>query len=299
MAQKPVRGLYAAVTLPRNEDGAVDECGLRRCVEFCLKCGLHGLVLNGATGEYCLTTVAELERALAVAAETAAGKAQFLCGIGSASLSDCLTRGKVAVKAGCRALLLPMPHFFPYGQDDLDAFCRAVAEALPAPILLYNLPHFTTPLEAATVRKLLSQCPNLIGIKDSSGSLDILRDLTRSGLPACRIVGSDEVLPAARREGLCDGVISGVAGVLPELLRPLLEFQPGSAPFDGAADELAEFLDQIRDLPVPWGLKWMAEIRGIAVSGIQQAVSQRRLAQRQALQRWFEQKLRSGSNFQN
>jgi 4-hydroxy-tetrahydrodipicolinate synthase len=291
MAEKPVRGLYAAVTLPRNQDGVVDECGLRRCVEFCLRGGLHGLVLNGATGEYCLTTAAELERVLEVASEAAAGKAQFLCGIGSASVSECLTKGRIAVKADCRALLLPMPHFFPYSQDDLDAFCRAVAGSLPASILLYNLPHFTTPLEAATVSNLLSKCPNLVGIKDSSGSLDILRDLTRSGLPVCRIVGSDEVLAAARREGLCDGVISGVAGVLPELLRPLLESEPGSAPFDDAADELAEFLDQIRDLPVPWGLKWIAEIRGIAASGIQQAVSPRRQTQRQALRQWFERKL--------
>jgi 4-hydroxy-tetrahydrodipicolinate synthase len=291
MAEKLVSGLYAALTLPRNQDGLLDECGLRRCVEFCLEGGLRGLVLNGATGEYCLTGTRELERALAVASEAAGGKAQLLCGIGSASLRDSIARGKLAIKAHARGLLLPMPHFFPYEQDDLAAFCQTVAETLPAPILLYNLPHFTTGLEPATVRNLLAQCPNLIGIKDSSGSLDILRDLTKSGVEACRIVGSDEVLAAALREGVCDGVISGVAGVLPELLRPFFECEPGSARFNEAASELAEFIDQIRDLPVPWGLKWMCEIRGIATSGIQQPVSSRRLAQRHALQQWFGQKV--------
>ena len=69
-----------------------------------------------------------------------------------------------------------------------------------------------------TVETLLEDCPNIAGIKDSSGSLDILRALTRSTSHACRIVGSGGVPESALRESCCDGVISGVAGVLPEVV---------------------------------------------------------------------------------
>ncbi|MBI3282413.1 MAG: dihydrodipicolinate synthase family protein [Acidobacteria bacterium] len=107
--------------------------------------------------------------------------------------------GRLALEKGARALLLPMPYFFPYTQDDLACFCATVAaELAAAPILLYNLPRFTTALSVDTVRSLLAEVPNLAGIKDSSESLEILRAL--SGGPdsrASRIVGDDTVLVPA------------------------------------------------------------------------------------------------------
>ena len=71
--------------------------------------------------------------------------------------------------------------------------------------------------------------PNIIGIKDSSGSLDHTR---RIASRACRIVGDDSVLVPALDAGLCDAVVSGVAGVLPELTT-LLFHQRNSAEYPG------------------------------------------------------------------
>ena len=160
---------------------------------------------------------------------------------------------------GARALLLPMPHFFPYSQDDLYAFCAAAAGRLDAPMLLYNLPRFTTPLELETVRCLIDAVPNIIGIKDSSGSLAILGGLN-SG--ACRIVGDDSVLVAALDAGLCDGVVSGVAGVLPELTTFLFDRRDSPA-YPRAVELLTELIRHLSAFPVPWGLKLIAECRGI------------------------------------
>ena len=61
-----------------------------------------------------------------------------------------------------------------------------------------------------TVRRLIVEVPNIIGIKDSSGSLEILRDLTTHGVEACRIIGNDSALVQAMEEKICDGVVSGV-----------------------------------------------------------------------------------------
>ena len=162
----------------------LDEGGFRAILEFLRGKGLTKVVVNGATGEYCLTTAPSWRSMLAICRETLPG-GEVLCSIGAAGLAGCLELGRVAIEHGARALLLPMPHFFPYSQDDLHAFCAAVAARLDAPILLYNLPRFTTPIELETVRGLIDSVPNIIGIKDSSGSLAILGGLSSGGLPDC------------------------------------------------------------------------------------------------------------------
>jgi len=190
-----------------------------------------------------------------------------------------------------RAVLLPMPHFYRYEQNDLEAFVHAVSEQLEVPILLYNLPQFSTGLEPATVRRLIKYCPNVIGIKDSGGSLDILRDLTEAGTDACRIVGSDNVLGQALREGVCDGIISGVAGVLPELVLPLFENRAAtdSPEFGREEQMLHESIEQLDRFPTPWALKWIAEARGIAPATFAQPVSSHRLAQKRSLLSWLSE----------
>ena len=150
--------VLAAVGTPRRPDGGMDEAALGRSLEFVLERGIGGIVLNGATGEYPLTTLPELDRMLRLAHAACGRQAVIVCGIGSASVRRSVEAGQLAAERGARAVLLPMPYFFPYAQDDLEAFVQAVARELPLPALLYNLPRFTTGLELATVRTLLRQC---------------------------------------------------------------------------------------------------------------------------------------------
>ena len=284
---KLIAGVRAAVGTPRDNEGGLDEHGLRTVLEFLINQGIKGFAINGATGEYALTTPDELSRMLAIAVEVTKDRADLICGIGSASLHGCLNLIKVAAAYEIKALLLPMPHFFPYAQTDLDAFCRAVAAKTDRPILLYNLP-FSSPLAADTVVRLLKECPNIIGIKDSSGSLDILRQLTQQVPDACRIVGSDGVLEQALLEDCCDGVISGVASVLPELIFSLYNEKatPHNPMFIKAAASLTNYIDAIRHFPVPWGLKFTGEFLGILPASFSQPLSAERRAQAETLRMW-------------
>jgi 4-hydroxy-tetrahydrodipicolinate synthase len=277
-----VQGVYAAVLIPRFPNGELDESGFRTIVGFLRDKGLSRLVVNGATGEYCLTSAPELARMLAICRETLS-RADVLCGIGAAGLAGCLELGGIAMDHGVRALLLPMPHFFPYSQDDLHAFCAAVGGRLDAPMLLYNLPRFTTPLELQTVRCLIDAVPNIVGIKDSSGSLALLGGLN-SG--ACRIVGDDSVLVAALNMGVCDGVVSGVAGVLPELITFLYDRRESPA-YPRAVELLTELIRHLSAFPVPWGLKLIAECRGITPAWFSQPLSEARIAQASEFREWF------------
>ncbi len=227
---------------------------------------------------------------LAIAGETVAGRADYFCGIGSAAVQGCIEKGRIAMQGGAKCLLLPLPHYFPYEQDDLDVFCRKVADTVSLPVLLYNLPQFTNnTFQPATVVNLITEVPNIGGIKDSSGSLEVLRAMTREGI-GNRIVGNDNVLAQALREHVCDGVISGVACAVPELLVALFgQRESLEAPeFNQAANALAEFIEHLNEHPVPWGLKWIQESRGILPATFSQPLSKRRIQQGHDFQAWFQ-----------
>ena len=179
MADAQIHGLMAAVLVPRHADGSLDVAGFRRFLEFAMQHGIFSLSSTAPRQSFCLTTGRAIKRSmLAVVKSVADDRATVLCGIGTAGMAQTLELARIGEQEGAAALLLPMPYFFPYEQDDLEAFCCSVASVVKTPILLYNLPQFTTGLEAETACRLIRDVPNIIGIKDSSGSLKILRSLT-------------------------------------------------------------------------------------------------------------------------
>jgi 4-hydroxy-tetrahydrodipicolinate synthase len=289
MGTKKFSGVFAALLTPRKADDSVDISALARLVQFQLSKGISSFALNGATGELCLARPEHLRAMLETVHFASNGKTTILCGVGAPGVSLARELAGIAEEEGAAGLLLPMPYFFRYQQEDLAAFCRAVAGSTKLPVLLYNLPQFGPGLDKETVRKLIAEVPNIIGIKDSGGSLDILRDLTESGLDACRLVGNDPVLRPALSEGVCDGVISGIACVLPELLLGL--YAQGShaaaAEFDDCWRLLREVARKLDSLPTPWALKWFAEARGLFEARFSQPLSAERAAQGVELEEWF------------
>ncbi len=286
---KLITGVWAAIGTPRLADGGLDDAAFCHGIEFLLERGIRGLSINGSAGEFCLTTDEELARLLELTRTVSSGKAEVICSIGAAGTHGAVTKGRLAIDAGVRALLLPMPYFFPYEQEDLYSFCHEVARQLPAPILLYNLPRFATGLDIWTVLALINDLPNIIGINDGGDLLEILGAVTQTGLDACRIAGNDMVVAEALREQVCDGIISGIAGVLPELLLTLFErsSEPDTFGFMESTQLLDQLATQIGAFPSPWGLKWIGESRGIGEATFNQPLSERRSQQGRALQDWF------------
>ncbi len=286
MSNKLVSGVYAAILTPRNADDSVNVEALHSEVRFLIAKGISRFAVNGATGEFPITTPKHLQLILAEIHTASDGQAEILCGIGAASTAAAIELAAIAQAAQVKALLLPMPFFFPYQQQDLEAFCRAVAAATPLPILLYNLPQFTSGIAVETVRTLIEEVPNIIGIKDSSGSLDILRDLTAHHPAACRIVGNDSALCPAMLEGVCDGVVSGVSCALPELI--LATFAHG-ADFARCRTLLEAFIEQLGPFPTPWGLKWIVEARGVLTATFNLPLTAQREEQAAKLVAWFRE----------
>ena len=211
-------GLFSAAVTPRTESGAVDHAAFDRVLDLLLAAGVDGVCLGGATAEYPHATREErldlIERTMARIGDKA-----VLVGIGAAAPTDVVPLGRAALDAGARAVLLSMPLFFRYAQDDLEAFCLETAATLGGPVLLYDLPSFTTPFSTETILRLLNGAPHVIGIKDSSGQSDRLGQLAhaRGDRPWRLLVGDDGLLVEAMAEGW-DGCISGTSGAFPELM---------------------------------------------------------------------------------
>lgn len=274
----------AALLTPRRASGEVDQAAFERNVAFVLERGASGVVVAGATGEYPLTSLEERRLMFETGRRLTAGRGLLIAGIGAGRICDTVALGKHAALCGADAALLPSPHFFHYSQDDLEAFYTAAAREIPLPVLIYNLPGYTTGLEAATVLRLIESVPNIAGIKDSSGSLDTLRELTRRpDLGACRLVGHDGALRDAIDTGCCDSAISGIAGVLPELIAGVFDVRQQAA----SLRRLDQLLPKLDLFPLPWALKLIAQYRGLFEARFPLPVSEKRERQMGEFEAWF------------
>ena len=289
MLPKQFSGVYAALLTPRTPDGIVDTEALKNLVRFLVSKGVESFSVNGATGEFCISTADELLLILRVIKDAGVEAAKILCGVGSSSARGAIDLASIAADEGVGGLLLAMPYFFRYAQEDLNLYCRTVAGSTKLPVLLYNLPQFSSGINKDTVRELVLETENIVGIKDSSGTLDIMRDLTERGMDACRIIGNDSVLAEAIKERVCDGVVSGVACALPELVLNLFKEPAGADEFNRCAHLLSDFIAQLDQFPVPWGLKWDMDARNVMPASIAFPVTQHRAAQARDFTKWFRE----------
>jgi 4-hydroxy-tetrahydrodipicolinate synthase len=220
-----------------------------------------------------------------------AANGKVVASIGTSSIYSTVHLAQRAADAGCDALLIPMPYFFCYEQQDLAAFCREVCRKVSIPCFLYNLPSFTNPLGVETAIELLSTVPNLVGMKDSSGQIPSLERLARAraNCDFSLFVGDDSLLLEALRAGW-DGVISGIACFVPELIVAVYRsYRDGNleaaAEYQSALDELIE---QVVRLPIPWGVRIGLATRGIANGPMHLPLSTGRSQQVEVLQHWLD-----------
>jgi 4-hydroxy-tetrahydrodipicolinate synthase len=285
-----ISGLYAALATPVTDTGHVDLDGVDRLSDFVLARGAPGICLGGATSEYPRFELADRLAVLRRVTRRLPPEVQLLVAIGASSLERTLDLGRAAFDHGCRAVLVPMPWFFPYDQDDLAAYVAHVAGALPGPCLLYDLPEFTTGLAADTILNLLAGDGQVTGIKDSSGGADRLERFAaaRGDRDWSLLAGDDRCGLAAARAGW-DGAVSGLACCCPELLVALHESiaRGDVAEADRHQSLVNELAARVGRLPAPWGVRVALAARGCAIGPPALPPSPRRAAEMADVAAWL------------
>lgn len=164
------QGSMPALVTPFR-DGRIDEDAFRAHVEWQVGEGSEALVPCGTTGESPVLSPDEHRRLVEITVEVAAGRVPVIAGCGSNNTATVIAQMRTAADAGADAALVVVPYYNKPSQAGLLAHYRALAEASPLPIILYDVPGRTVTGFAVDTVAELAKLPTVIGIKDATGDL--------------------------------------------------------------------------------------------------------------------------------
>ncbi len=206
--------MVALVTPFRN--GEVDEAKLRELVEFHVGQGTDAIVPCGTTGESPTLSHDEHKRVVEIVIEAARQRVPVIAGTGSNSTTEAIDLTAHAWNAGARGALVVNPYYNRPTQEGLYRHFRAVAEAVDIPILVYNIASRTAVnVETDTLARLVKDCPNIVGVKEASGSLDQMTQVILACGPDFSVLSGDDTLTLPLMSVGGRGVVSVVANVVP------------------------------------------------------------------------------------
>ena len=205
-------GSIVALVTPMRSDGSVDAEAYIRLIDWHLASGTSGLVVAGTTGESATLTKDEHAALLSAAVDRVGGSIPVLAGTGSASTAQVIADSRRAAELGADAVLVVAPYYNRPPQRGLLAHYRAVADASPVPVVMYNVPSRTvTDIQPETAIELTDH-PNIVAIKEAVPDMQRLGRLIEAGVHV--LSGDDPTAMPAMQRGAA-GVISVVANVAP------------------------------------------------------------------------------------
>ena len=222
---KQLKGVVVPIVTLYDRNGHVDLQGMRELVAYLIEHGVSGLFPCGTTGEGPLLTPDERRAIAETVVDAAAGRATVIVHAGAITTGETCALTDHARSIGADGAALIAPYYYPLSDEALFRHFVTVAEREPDfPLYLYNIPNLTgNALSVDLVRRLVETCPNIVGVKDSSGSLDYLMHLLQvDGRPFATANGSDAHILAAVAMG-CSACVSGNANVVPWLVVALFK----------------------------------------------------------------------------
>jgi 4-hydroxy-tetrahydrodipicolinate synthase len=286
---QPLFGVIAAAVTPHKRGTEPDIGATLELIDFLCAAGVQGIALLGSTGEFVNLKFDDRVRLVYLAVKRS--RVPVLAGVSHSTLDGAVELGCEASAAGAAGLLLMPPYFFRYRQPEIREFYLRFAGGMSrgAPVYLYNIPAFTSGIAGETALQLLST-GLFAGIKDSSGDWDNFQALSayKQEHSYTLLVGHDAIFAQARRAG-ADGVVSGVACAVPELL---LALERAIAQNDAAETarldaRLHDFLGRIERFPTPVAIKAALEARGIKTGPPPVPLAPETQAALEEFQEWF------------
>jgi 4-hydroxy-tetrahydrodipicolinate synthase len=265
-AFEPSGVLAAAITPRKAGSDSIDLAAMLEVVDFLSAAHLSGLVLLGTTGEFFHFDLDSRAKAAAIAIKRSS--IPVIVNASHSTLDGAVWLAQEAAAAGAAAVLLMPPSVIPYPQPAIRQFFLdfAARAAISAPIYLYNIPQATSLLAPTTAVELL-ETGRFAGIKDSSGDQagfsQLLEASRRLGF---RLFSGSERIYAWGRQNGAHGIISGAASAVPELVVALDRAITSNADPARIAQinaRLIEFVDHIETLPMTFGIKLAAGLRGL------------------------------------
>lgn len=222
------RGSITAIVTP-FKNGKIDERKLRELIDFQINNGTAGIVPCGTTGESATLNFDEHESVIQITIEQAKKRVPVIAGTGSNSTEEAIMLTKQAAGAGADASLQVSPYYNRPTQKGLYEHFKAISESVKIPIILYNIVGRTgVNIEPETIAKLTRDCPNIVAVKEASGSLDQMSRIKQLCPKDFDLISGDDglTLPVLSIGGT--GIISVVANIVPREVADLVSaFEKG------------------------------------------------------------------------
>lgn len=261
-----LQGSLVAIVTPMHEDGSVDWSALGHLVDWHCSQGTDALVVAGTTGESPTLRVEEHIELIKQVVSFAQGRIPVVAGTGANSTQEAIELTRAAALVGAHYGLSVVPYYNKPTQEGLYAHFKAIAEADPLPLILYNVPSRTVADLSNDTALRLANIPNIVGIKDATADLARAVDLfQRAPYGFACYTGDDATAGVFNLMG-GNGVISVTANVAPKEMAEMMR-----ACFLGNVAEVRRINDQLASLhqdlfieanpiPVKWALHRMGKI---------------------------------------
>lgn len=255
-------GVHIPTVTPFSPRGEVDLDAFEANLHAWVPSGIRGFVVGGSTGEAMLLDAAERTNSWTAAREVAPDLV-LIAGTGAESTRTTVRMSRAAAQAGADAVLVQPPAFYrgAMTREALSDHYHAVADASPVPVIVYQVPLRMSTLDLPLgLLAELSEHDNIVGVKDSRGRLELIRDIVDATTDDFQVlVGSGALLQSALDAGAVGGIL-GVANLVPEWCA-----QIHAAQRRGDAEEAAHM--QSRVAPLHTGI-----VGGMGVPGVKHAL---------------------------
>ena len=217
-------GIIVPMATPLLDPRSLDKEGVAKMVDHLLSGGVDGIFLLGTTGEGPHLPYALRRELVAETCRLVAGRVHVFAGITETDMDAALAFARFCKDAGASFAVAAAPYYFQLSQGELAAWFTALADALPLPLVVYNMPsHVDTPVAPATMARLAAH-PDIVALKDSSGSISYFNKVRVAVEPYAEkfsvFMGPDAAVGEAVLMGADGGVCTG-ANLWPRLFKDL------------------------------------------------------------------------------
>ncbi|MCW3101961.1 MAG: 4-hydroxy-tetrahydrodipicolinate synthase [Bacteroidetes bacterium] len=265
------RGTGVAIVTPFTKDGNVDFKGLEKLVNYIIKGGVEYVVVMGTTGESVTLSKEEKQSVVQHVIETVDKRVPVVLGLGGNNTQEILTALKKESFAHIDALLSVSPYYNKPNQRGIYQHYKAISEASPLPVILYNVPGRTASnITADTTLKLAEEFKNIIAIKEASGSLEQCMKIIKYKPKDFLVISGDDALTLPIIACGGEGVISVVANAFPkdfsEMTRQIMAGNVKEA--QKLHYKLTDIIEQLFADGNPAGIKTVLEMMKICSSNV-------------------------------
>ncbi len=216
MIQNKFKGLGIALVTPFKTDGSVDYDALLRLVEYQIGNGVDFLCIMGTTAETPCLSIEEKNKIKNLLVERVAGRVPLLMGCGGNNTAAVVHELKTADWRGIDGILTVCPYYNKPSQEGLYQHFKAIAEASPVPVVLYNVPGRTgINMTAETTLRLAREFQNIVAIKEASGDITQMDDIIKNKPPHFDVISGDDGITFPLITLGAVGVISVIGNALP------------------------------------------------------------------------------------